>query len=55
MLDRSTGQTMRYVGNWKFPAVPAEPFGGTTVDIEARAAIADLIAALREAGVFPAS
>jgi hypothetical protein len=55
LFDRSTEQTLLYRGGWQRPAAPAEPDGGTTVDAEARAAIAGLIAALAEAGVFPSS
>ncbi len=52
LLDRSTGQERRYFGSWQTPAAPAGPSGGVTVDSEARAAILELIASLREAGVF---
>jgi Protein of unknown function (DUF2793) len=55
LLDRSTGQEKHYFASWQAPAVPAVPSGGTTIDAEARTAIADLVAALRTAGVFPAS
>ena len=55
VLNRSTGQVMLYSGGWAAAAAPASPAGGSTVDIEARAAIDDLIAALRLAGVLPAS
>ena len=50
VLDRSTGQDIRWIGGWLRPAAPPEPTGGTTVDTEARTAIADLIAALVEGG-----
>ena len=55
VLDRSTGQTIRYSGGWQRPAAPALPGGGTTVDSEARAAIADLVAALVAGGVLAPS
>jgi hypothetical protein len=55
LLDRSTGQEKHYFASWQVPAAPAVPSGGTTVDAEARATIADLIVALRTAGIFPAS
>lgn len=55
ILDRSTGQERFYRGGWQVPAVPAAPSGGSTADAEARTAIADLIAALRQAGLFPTS
>lgn len=55
LFDRATGQVLLYRGGWQRPAAPAAPGGGGTVDAEARSAIADLIAALVEAGVFPSS
>ncbi|KPL68943.1 hypothetical protein SZ64_13035 [Erythrobacter sp. SG61-1L] len=55
LLDRSTGQTMPYLGGWNRPAAPALPTGGTTVDTQARTAIAGLIAALVDAGILPSA
>ena len=55
LFDSSTGQVLLYRSGWERPATPAEPTGGTTVDAEARTAISALIAALVEAGVFPAA
>lgn len=52
IIDRSTGQTRVFVGSWKVAVAPSEPSGGSIVDGEARAAITQLIAALRTAGVF---
>jgi hypothetical protein len=55
LLNMATGQEWRFVGgSWQFPAAPAAPSGGTTIDSEARAALSALIAALRQTGVFPA-
>lgn len=54
MLDKSTGQRIVYLAGWQRPEPPAEPSGGATVDAEARAAIAELVDALRLAGVFAA-
>jgi hypothetical protein len=53
ILNRSTGQEFRFLGEWKIPAVPVEPTGGSVVDAEARAALGELIAALRVSGAFP--
>ena len=55
LFDRATGQVLLYRSGWQRPLAPAEPDGGTTVDAEARTAIAGLIAALVEAGVFASS
>lgn len=54
LLDRSSGQLKLYRGAWSAPAALSAPAGGTTIDAEARTAIADLITALSEAGVLPA-
>ncbi|HEY0958913.1 MAG TPA: DUF2793 domain-containing protein [Novosphingobium sp.] len=53
LLDRSTGQEWRYFGEWRAAEIPAEPLGGLVVDAEARAAIQDIIAALKLAGILP--
>lgn len=53
LLDRSTGQEKRYLGEWKFPSVPLEPYGGSIIDAEARVAISAIIGALRAAGILP--
>lgn len=52
MLDRSSGQEIRYRGGWQRAEPPAEPTGGTFADANARVAITELIEALRVAGVF---
>lgn len=54
LLDRSNGQVKLYRAGWSAPAAPAAPAGGTTVDAEARTAIADLITVMSEAGILPA-
>lgn len=54
VLDRSTGQDRRYHGAWRQAALPVTPNGGSTIDAEARSAIAILIESLRQAGIFPA-
>jgi hypothetical protein len=53
LLDRSTGQDRRYFGGWKIAEAIGEPIGGSSVDAEARAAISQLIAALKAAGIYP--
>lgn len=53
VLDRATGQDIRYHGSWmRTEAVPV-PSGGTTIDSEARDAIQGLIGALTAAGILP--
>lgn len=51
LLNKASGQEIRYVDQWRIPARPALPSGGTTIDAEARAAIVALLAALDAAGV----
>lgn len=55
VLDLSTGQERRHNGEWRTPEIPAAPAGGAVVDSEARAAIAGIVAALQQAGIFAAS
>jgi hypothetical protein len=55
MLDKSSGQQVRYLGGWQVAEPPAEPAGGATPDAEARTAIVGLIDALRTAGIFGAA
>jgi hypothetical protein len=55
LLDRSTGQERRFHGTWRIAEEALEPSGGSVVDAEARAAILQLIAALRVAGIYPDS
>lgn len=53
VLDRSTGQERRFFGTWRVAVEVTEPIGGSTVDAEARATISQLIAGLKEVGIFP--
>jgi hypothetical protein len=55
LFDKSSAQMLLFLGAWKRPAAPVEPSGGAVVDTEARAALADLVTALVEAGIFPSS
>jgi len=55
LLNRATGQELRYAGTWKAAARPAAPSGGSVVDTEARSAIAAILAALTTAGLITAT
>ncbi|WP_126172199.1 DUF2793 domain-containing protein [Altericroceibacterium xinjiangense] len=55
VLDRSTGQEIRFRNGWQRPARPESPTGGTTIDVEARTAIASLITLLTSSGILPES
>jgi hypothetical protein len=55
VLDRARGQILhRIAGTWRAPGLPNLPSGGTVIDAPARQAIANLVAALQQWGVFPA-
>lgn len=54
VLNLATGQFLLFNGSWAKPATPAAPSGGTVIDVEARAAIVALIAALGVSGTFAA-
>ncbi|MCB2048639.1 MAG: DUF2793 domain-containing protein [Novosphingobium sp.] len=53
IFDKSTRQERLFTSAWQTPNVPVEPTGGSVVDSEARAVLAELISALRVSGVFP--
>ena len=55
VLDKSNGQAKLFRGTWQSPVAPASPSGGSTVDAQARTAIDAIVAALRQAGIFPES
>ena len=55
VLDRSRQQIRhRIAGSWRAPGAPPVPSGGTVIDVQARQALAALVAALQQWGVFPA-
>jgi hypothetical protein len=54
VFDRSHQCFRLYAAGWRLPASPAAPTGGTTVDVQARAAIAELVMGLVAAGVLAA-
>lgn len=55
VLNRPNGQFMIYRGGWNSAATPNLPTGGATIDSEARAAINQIVAALKIAGVLATS
>ena len=55
LLNRSSGQEMRYSGGWKIATRPALPSGGAVIDAETRLTITAILAALTTAGIVPAT
>lgn len=55
VFNRATDQEVLFNAGWQAASRPAAPSGGTTVDTEARTAIAAIIASLTTAGIIPAS
>ncbi|MCZ8321981.1 MAG: DUF2793 domain-containing protein [Novosphingobium sp.] len=55
LLNRSTGQDIRFTTAWQSASRPPTPTGGTTVDAQARTALAALYDSLTIAGVLPAA
>jgi hypothetical protein len=53
LLNRASGQELRYKAGWVAPNRPAAPSGGTTIDAEARGAIAAIVSVLESAGIIP--
>lgn len=54
MLIRDSSQAtwLIFSDGWQRLAAPAEPSGGSVVDVEARDALANLLSALKEFGIF---
>ncbi|MBX7460065.1 DUF2793 domain-containing protein [Qipengyuania huizhouensis] len=50
--DISSGTFVRYSDGWERLIAPADPSGGTNADEQARAAISELIIALKNFGMF---
>jgi len=55
VLDKGSGQQIRFTDRWERPAVPPVPNGGDTIDREARDTLAILVEAMKSAGIFPAN
>ncbi len=52
MLDRAANQMVVFRSQWRPASAPANPTGGTVIDIEARAAVTALIQALSSVGIL---
>lgn len=52
LLNRATGQEIRYLAGWKAPLRPATPSGGSVIDNELRSAFGALCMALVDAGIL---
>lgn len=55
VLNRATGQQLRYFGAWAAATNVASPTGGGIVDAEARSAIGGIVLALKVAGILATS
>lgn len=55
VFDRSSGQHRMFFGSWRKASQPLELLGGTTVDLEARTAISNLVASLQAVGILPST
>lgn len=53
VFDKLRGAIRRFAGGWQTPQRPTAPTGGTTVDLEARAGLAAIVAVLQTAGMIP--
>ena len=54
ILNRASGQEIRFLTTWRVPAKPAAAAGGTVIDTQARAMIVNLMESLELAGIFAA-
>jgi len=52
VFDVDRGACIHFDGDWLAATEPTVPSGGTVVDLEARAAIAQIVEALKALGVF---
>lgn len=53
VFNLAANQWQVYKGTWKKAAAVQEPIGGSTVDVEVRAALSELTAALKSLGILP--
>lgn len=55
VFNRTTDQEVLFNAGWQAASRPVSPSGGTTIDAEARSAIAAIISSLTTAGIIRAS
>lgn len=55
VFDMNAGQALIFADGWAGAVAPGDPEGGNVIDAEARAAISELIEALRTLSIFPAA
>lgn len=55
VLDLSAGKIRRYANGWLSASAVSAPTGGTVIDVQARTAIAGLMAALVAGGILPSA
>lgn len=53
VFDRTANQTLFFLSGWQIATTPIIPATGTVIDVEARTAIDQVIAALRDIGILP--
>lgn len=53
--DKASGAQRFFNGAWQGVVAPAAPAGGAVIDVQARAAVASLVALLQTAGILLAS
>jgi hypothetical protein len=55
MFDRGTDQVLLFRDGWQAATPATVPAGGAVIDVEARAAIGQLLEALHDTGILAAS
>lgn len=53
LLNRASGQDLRFRDGWIAATRPPNPTGGSIIDAESRTSIAQILAALAAAGILP--
>ena len=54
-FDKASSREGLFFGIWRKASQFVEPLGGTTVDVQARAAITELMVALQAVGILPSA